>query len=121
MGRDALSERADNAIDGFGKTFQDLWKSLQETFSVDNIEQTYRLVAATECIAAIGPSKRIIFPCGFSCRLIAVDEHLDRLPGATLSWVEYDKHKACLSGTRMELLKDIEEWIHTSGDREHIL
>jgi hypothetical protein len=57
-----------------------------------------------------------MFPCGSSCRITAVDVHLDRLPGATLSWVEYDKQKACLPGTRKELLKDIEEWIHTPGD-----
>ena len=48
--------------------------------------------------------------------LEAEDEHLDRLPGATLSSVEYDKQKACLPGTRKRLLEDIEEWIHTCGD-----
>jgi hypothetical protein len=51
-----------------------------------------------------------------------VDEHLDRLPGAILSSVEYDKRKACLPSTRKELLRDIEEWIHTPGDEsERIL
>ena len=65
MVRDALSGRAEDGIKGFEKTFQDLWKSLQDSFSVDHIEQTYRLVAATEFIAEIGPSEPLIFPCGF--------------------------------------------------------
>jgi hypothetical protein len=30
--------------------------------------------------------------------------------------VEYDKQKACLPGTRKELLNDIEEWIHMPGE-----
>jgi len=54
--RDALVRRADSAIEGFENAFQDLWKSLQETFFVENIEQTYRLVSATESIAEIGSS-----------------------------------------------------------------
>ena len=56
MVRDALVRRADSAIEGFENAFQDLWKSLQETFFVENIEQTYRLVSATESIAEIGSS-----------------------------------------------------------------
>jgi hypothetical protein len=68
------------------------------------------------------PSRKLVRPGAprlssrSSCRITAVDVHLDRLPGATLSWVEYDKQKACLPGTRKELLKVIEEWIHSPGD-----
>ena len=51
----------------------------------------------------------------------AEDERLDRLPGASLSSVEYDKQKACLPGTRTHLLNDIEEWIHREGECERIL
>jgi AAA ATPase domain len=58
----------------------------------------------------------LVFSCGSSCRTLAVDLHLDRLPGAALHSVEFDEQKACLPGTRKELLKAIEEWIHDSGD-----
>ena len=51
----------------------------------------------------------------------AEDERLDRLPGASLSSVEYDQQKACLPGTRTELLNNIEEWIHREGECERIL
>ena len=51
----------------------------------------------------------------------AEDEHLDRLPGATLCSVEYNKQKACLPGTRKALLEVIEDWIHSGDDSERIL
>ena len=35
--------------------------------------------------------------------------------------MEYDKRKACLPGTRTDLLNDIEEWIHLEGECERIL
>ena len=52
--RDTLSDKANGAIENFEKAFQHLLKSLQDGFSVDNIMQTYRLVAATERNVAIG-------------------------------------------------------------------
>lgn len=50
-----------------------------------------------------------------------MDKQLDSLPGAKLTSVTYDPLRVCLSGTRTELLKDIEQWIDFGDTSERIL
>ena len=42
----------------------------------------------------------------------AEDERLESLPGAKLSAVQWDPDRACLPGTRKQLLEDIINWVH---------
>src|SRR6201999_1469958 len=50
------------------------------------------------------------------------DRRLDDLPGAKLSEVQYDPLRACLPGTRTQLLDNIFTWIHSSDpNSERIL
>ena len=113
---------ADDAIKTFEKAFKDLLTSLQDIFAADLIRNTYQVVAMTEHIATIGLFELLVIDTGSHVFFFtAEDERLDRMPGATLFSVEYDKHKACLAGTRTELLNDIEQWIHSEGECERIL
>jgi len=45
---------------------------------------------------------------------------LERLPGSHLGGVRFDESKACLKGTRQQLLHDIQAWVH-SPDQKCIL
>jgi len=45
---------------------------------------------------------------------------LERLPGSHLGGVRFDESKACLKGTRQQLLHEIQAWVH-SPDEKRIL
>ena len=42
---------------------------------------------------------------------------LERLPGSHLRGVKFDESKACLEGTRQQLLRDIQAWVHSPDEK----
>ena len=50
----------------------------------------------------------------------AEDEQLKSLPGAKLNGVQWAPDRACLPGTRKQILEDIMDWVH-NPDSERIL
>jgi hypothetical protein len=84
-------------------------------------EGVLRLVATTDRLKVIGKSSiNILFVFNSHTGYIAEDEQLKSLPGARLNGVQWDPDRACLSGTRKQILGDIIDWVH-DPDSERIL
>jgi hypothetical protein len=84
-------------------------------------EGVLRLVATTDRLKEIGKiSIIILLPFKSHAGSTAEDERLESLPGAKLSGVQWDPDRACLPGTRKQILEDIIDWVH-NPDSERIL
>jgi hypothetical protein len=113
--RDNVADSSRSSIDQFISTFNDLKSDFDRGIAIQTIMTVHRILPVLKEVHASGKFRSSYFHHLSPFSHLSQQETeklLEMLPGWNLSNVKFNESKACLDGTRRQLLDDIQTWVH---------